>query len=206
MSRLFQMPTYWFALLFIVFATGCSKSFSDPDEFETYLNSEDYPNQQTQIKNGVKITVRYQPTEAMMLLQYKSYLEDKVSVLADTTQTDSMKTATISSLFEEFEKTGAIYSKSVYFLVTMGYEDSKRDLEYEPMQKGFNVYSDWMQKLVFGMKEYVHLETALIPEIPVDVYQMDRTYGLTKDRKLLFVFTDTFNGKKILDPENDTIY
>lgn len=199
------MKSFYCFLLFslcLVTLAGCTKSFKTTEAFEQFLNSEDYPYQKTEIKNGVKVSVKYMTPEAMTLTSLKQFNESKIQVETDTTLTGQQKDERLTELKKELDQSKEAYSKSVYFMVTIGYEDGKRDIEYEPMQQGFNVYSEWLQKLLFRMKEYITLETELLPEVPIDIYQMDRTYGLTKDRKFLLVFADQFNEVKLMDEKN----
>ena len=142
------------------------------------------------------------PADAMMINSYRSYIEKSEKLKQDTSLKQEDRKSKINKLKEELKQEKEIYKRSIYFFLTIGYEDEKKDIVYEKMISGFNEYSQWLQKLMFGLKEYIYLQTALIDEIPVDTYQMDRTYGMTKSRTILLMFPKNFNEVDILDEEN----
>ena len=195
--------------------TGCTrnKAVSTVEELEKYVKGPDWPHQQTIIRNGVKVSVRYLPSEALLIPQYKRYEELKKTLTHDSSETftrrlvggQRLTDSLLISKRDEIKRTQGLYDQSLYFSMTIGYEDPKRDIEYDKMREGFGEYSQWMQKLVFQMKEYIYLETAATGEVPLALYDMQRTFGITKDRTFLLVFPRKFNEQDIASEQNKEI-
>ncbi|MGH7596455.1 MAG: hypothetical protein ACREOI_08885 [bacterium] len=76
----------------------------------------------------------------------------------------------------------------LYFHLSIGFEDQSKDLVYDKMRAGRQAYSAWLQKLMFEMKDFIHLETASGDSIPPDLCRMERSYGLHKSRSFLLMF------------------
>lgn len=91
-----------------------------------------------------------------------------------------------------------LYDKSLYFHLSIGFEDQSKDLVYDKMRGGREAYSTWLQKLMFEMKEFIHLKTASGDSIPPDLCHMERSYGLHKSRSFLLMFpSPLLNGHKV---------
>ena len=193
-------------ILFTLIAALCfgcgSKTFTDLDEFERFIKSEDSPYVQTIVKNGVKLTLRYMPTDAMMINYYRRFIEKRKNLLHDTTLAANAQQSRLAELRKELQITRESYDRSLYFQLTIGYEDPNRDIVFASMAGGFGNYSQWLQKLLFGLQEKITLETALLDEVPLDTYHMERSYGMTKDRTLLLMFPEQFNGINLRDHAN----
>jgi len=143
------------ASLLAVLSCTPSDTFDGPDEFEKFVNGPESPDAQTLSKNGVMVSLRYMPAEAMM--------------------SDS----------------------SLYFHLRIGFEDQHRDLVYDKMRAGHHAYSEWLHKLTFEMKEFIHLETASGETIPPDLCHMERSYSLHQNRSFLLMFPSPLqNGRK----------
>jgi hypothetical protein len=197
-------------LLFVclgLFCSGCSreKTVHNSEELEKYVKGKDWPDVQTLVRNGVKVSVRYMPSEALLLPQYKRYEEMEQTLAKGGTKSKTMRDSLLQDARNKIAQAKAMYDNSLYFSMTIGYEDSTRDIEYDRMKEGFTAYSSWMQKLAFGLKEYVTLETETTGEVPLDIYDMQRTFGITKDRTFLLVFPRKFNEQEVLSSKNKEI-
>ena len=205
---------------------GCQKKFSDVDKFVEYINGEESPFVKTISKEGVKVTVNFLPADGLLIPSYRKLAK----INSDTTleqekrqkrkekiphaKTQRSQRKNISSLEkqktkekirEQIKKNKEIYNRSLYFQLTIGYEDETKDIVFERMKYGFDQYSEWLQKLAFRLKEYIYLKTELIDEIPVDTYHMERTFGMTKYRKILIMFPKRFNDIDLLNGDNEYI-
>lgn len=184
-------------LLFIAISScllaGCAKTFDNIDEYEKYVKGDDYPYLQTATRNGIQVSLRYMPTDAMMLQDYRNYEREYAKAERDTSLTKQELTNKIDKLTKKISQQRKTYFNSLYFVLTLGFEDDKNDIVYNAMNTGFDNYSDWLQQLLFGLKENIYLRTPNISKIPLSIYHMDRTYGMTKSRSLILVFPKEFN-------------
>ena len=210
--------SFFFFLFSFFFLEGCTKEFSDIEEFSEYINKEDSPFKQTITKEGVKVTVNYMPADVLLIPSYKRLQEINQEIKEKRKKRKEKNDRQLDSLtqnvnYEDLEKkkekilkdikdNREIYNRSVYFQLTIGYEDITKDIVYDRMKYGFDQYSDWLHKLAFRLKEYIYLKTGLIEEIPVDTYHMERTFGMTKYRKILIMFPDRFNDINLMDKKN----
>lgn len=190
---------YFLLLAFCLLSSfACQRTFTDLDEYEQYIKGEDSPYVRTIVKNGVRFTLRYMPTDAMMLSDYRRFEGKCRQIEADTSLSATRKKAQIAELRQELEQIRSGYSNAIYFNLTIGYQDRSRDLIYASMANGFGNYSQWLRKLLFGLQEKITLHTELAGEIPLSMYHMERSYGLTKERTLLLTFPRDFNGIDVL--------
>ncbi len=183
----------------VVLSLGCDKSFNSIEEYQAYLNSGDYPYRQTEIRSGVKITLSYMPGDALLLNQYRLLEENKKRWLQDSTVNDM--DGRIQQGKDEIEIQKKNYQQALYFKMTIGFEDDKGDIVFKKMQQGYKDYGEWFQRLAFGLKEHIFMKTESIAEVPLDIYHMERTFGMTKDRTFLLVFPKKFNEQELLQSE-----
>ena len=186
----------------LIFSAGCSKSFDDLADFERYVKGPDYPYLQSVTKKDVTVHARFMPTEAMMVNDYRNYLQ----------QSEYVGTSGNSGVFNQDSMLQILrdarqgYDRSIYFFVTIGYTDPNKDLEYYHLQtQGFPAYSAWMQKLLFGLSEYMTLQTAEVEEIPLNSYYMERTFGMIKSRTFILMFPREFNDQDLLQSSGLTL-
>ena len=173
---------------------GCEHRFTSVDEYEKFVIGSDSPYSRQIIRDGIKVSVRYLPTDELLIRQYRQLEEMKKQAMAhQPVSSGSMKKA-IDDAEEELSNSRKLYENSIYFAMTLGFEDGQHDIEYEPLKRGFHDYSDWTQKLQFRLNEYVSLETQGAGEVPISLYRMERTFGITKDRTFLLLFPEKFNG------------
>ncbi len=73
------------------------------------------------------------------------------------------------------------------------------------MQQGFQNYSEWLQKLLFNLTEFIDLKTALIDEVPLVDYHFERSFGMTRHRTIMLVFPIVFNDVNLVQQENEQL-
>ena len=196
-----------FIILFIsiIFLFSCTRSFNSIDEFEKYVKGNDYPYLQTLNRKGIEVSLRYIPTDLIMIKYYREYEKNLSAVKQDTTLSQIQLTQKIIDVKKELEQKKESFSNSIYFYLSFGFENDKDDIVYNSMNSGFENYSEWLQRLLFGMKEFIYMKTPNAGVVPLSLYHMDRTYGLTKDRTLLLSFSTEFNEVKLLDEKKLTL-
>ncbi len=196
-----------FIVLFtlIIFLFSCTKSFDSIDEFEKYVKGNDYPYLQTLNRKGIEVSLRYIPTDLVMIRYYREYEKNLSAVKQDTTLSQIQLSQKINDMKKELELHKESFSKSVYFYLNIGFENDKDDIVYNSMNSGFENYSEWLQRMLFGMKEFIYMKTPNAGVVPLSLYHMDRTYGLTKDRTLMLSFPAKFNDIKLLEEKNITL-
>ncbi|RMF60084.1 MAG: hypothetical protein D6748_04885 [Calditrichaeota bacterium] len=204
MKRIQYISRYFlpFGLTLLVLLSGCEKRFHNLEEFEHYIKSKDSPYVKTIVKNGIRITVRYMPTEAMMIPHYRRYLRKQKNINRNTTLNKKQLAEILQKEKTVLKKQEEKYNQSLYFILNIAYEDPSKDIIYQKMQRGFGEYSRWLQKLLFHLKDYIYLQTPTMEEIPLDTYHLERTYGLRKDRTLLLMFPAEFSNHSLLSPVN----
>ena len=175
-------------LILLVMLCGCKQTFSNLEEYEAYINAEDAPYTQTIIKNGSKVTVRYLSTDALMLRDYHRFREMRERLAADTSLTSKKRAERIKAEQQKLTERRADYGQSLYFKLTIGHTDESKDIVFQQSQAKTGGYSQWLQKLLFGLKESIYLRTVANNEIPLNNYHMERTYGMDKNRNFLLMF------------------
>ncbi len=196
--------TSYFILLICVFTSyGCrkAKTFSDLDEFEKYVNGDSYPCLKTITRNGIKMSLRYMPTDAMMTSSFRQYIKTQEKLISAQFKKEQY-TIKVNDEKKEMLKQKTMYAQSIYFYLTISYESPSKDIVFQKMRDGHESYSQWLQKLMFALQECIYLQTETIDEIPLSMYHMERTYGMKKSRTFLLLFPTQFNGQEILSTEN----
>lgn len=196
---------YIFLFLWILTILGCNKTktFNDLENFEKYVKGDNSPYLQTISKSGRKVSLRYMPTDAMMINSYRQYLEVRTKLQEDTLLSKEQRISKLDDAKNEVLRRKNTYDQSLYFHLTIGFEDDSKDIVYDKMQKGYEAYSHWLQKLMFNLQQYIYLQTAAIDEIPLGLYHMERTFGMRKSRTFLLMFPAQFNEQHVSDPDND---
>ncbi|NOG99254.1 MAG: hypothetical protein HND52_14960 [Ignavibacteriae bacterium] len=189
----------------LLIISSCRESYDTVEEYEKYIRSEEYPYLKTVVENGVKFQLRYMPADAMMITHYKHFEETKAKISLDSLLTKEVRDQRINEEVTRIKKTRDNYENALYFMLTIGYEDESKDLVYSSMQSGFSNYSNWLQKLLFSLNEYIYLQTPEIEEVPFSIYHMERNYGMMKTRNFLLSFPKEFNDIKILNSSNEEV-
>lgn len=161
-------------LLLAIILIGCSqKEFSSFEDFEKYIYSDDYQYLTSEEKSNVRFTLRYIPTDLLLKNEYR------MSNGSDEQQ-------------DNIQKLKSQYDESIYFRLQMSFIDDS-DLIFNTPN-----YSSLLDKLVFGLKEEIYLKTNKASKVPLQIYNFERNYGLTKDRVILLSFPRVFDGEEIL--------
>jgi hypothetical protein len=150
-------------LMTTLFIGACNLPIDDFSQYMKYLANKENGLVKEKSVNGVQIKVKYLPLD---YLAYKEYENDK-----------DLK-------IEEIKKT---YENSLTFMMTIGPAKDKR---FDITKVGVSSYEEFalrIEEMNFWMKEYVTLSFEG-KEITADLAQMESTYGLEKDRKIIFVF------------------
>ncbi len=174
-------------MFLILIACSENRVFETKADLEKHIyNSENgFSNQTTQ--GDFKISITYLPLD-LMLANEVEYLNELTVRKANEKQIEEQK-----NFISKYQKS---YEKSLYFkMVITPIEDV--DLIYSKMGNGFDSYSQWLQKLLFGIKEDITLVTASKQEIPLLSYQMDRNYGTTTSRSFLLTFPRKWENKEV---------
>jgi len=199
-----RIAQWYFVVIVLISSIGCEKRFTDIDEYEKYVRSDDSPYVQHVIKNGVKVRVRYLPTDVLLIQNYRHYKELEKQMRSDTSLTPAQREQALREAQHEIRTARETYNNSLYITMTIGYEDGKRDIEYERTE-GATDYGSWLDRLLFRMNEYIFIETPTIHEVPLALYNMDRSFGITKDRSFLLMFARHFNEQDLLEKKNSWI-
>lgn len=192
-------------LAILILIIGCTneKSFSNLDEFEEYVYSDESPYLKKIVKNGIKMSLLYMPTEVMMIRHYRRYSEEKERIISDSLLGEREKRTSLSQLVDKLEKNRKKCENSIYYKLTVGFEDESRDIIYESMKMGYTNYSEWLQKLLFSLKTNVFFENSIIREVPLSAYHMERSFGITKSRNILLAFPKEFSKTNLLSNDVD---
>lgn len=174
----------------VLLMTGCNKyEVSTIEELEELAYNPPKEIRKTITQGDFEFTIDYLPTEILLLSEY-SYLKELEERGANEQSIQKQKDYLI-----QYRKG---YDSSLQFkLIITPVGDS--DLIYAKMGGGFDSYSQWLQKLLFGIKEEITLKTKNGTEIPLIDYRMDRNYGTLKSRTFLLTFSKEWNGEDILD-------
>lgn len=162
-------PTSTLVVILIVLLSSCSDR--DPKTELQYLTSERSPYYREIRKNGYMISANYLPTR---------YFELRHLAVLDSNAADSLRERTIT-------KAKLSYSAGLYFMLTIAYEDERRDILNDKLAN-FEVWSKNFRRFAYELREYVYLETPANEHVPLATYDFQNTYGMTKDRKILLCF------------------
>jgi hypothetical protein len=202
MNYLSKLRILLFTLLIL---SSCREGYDTVEEYEKYVRSEEYPYLKTVVKNGVIFSLRYMPADAMMINHYKHFEETKKKIANDTLLTEAAIRERIKVEANKIKELRVNYTNSLYFMLTVKHEDENKDLVFSSTPAGFKNYSNWIQKLLFSLKEYIYLETPELEEVLLSIYHMERNYGMCKSRNFLLLFPKEFNDTKIINEKNKSI-
>ena len=196
-------------LIAIVFIFGCSilsgcrEEFKNVDEFEKHIKDKQALYEETISKNGVRLRVKYCPTEEMMIRYYKDFEKRGKQILSNTISSTKEKDDALIKAKSMLNKTKEDYEKSIYFILSIEYVERGKDIIISRMNAGFDKYSDWLEKLLFSLNNYIYLETAKENDIKLSLYHMERTFGLTKDVRFMLAFPRYVNNVDLLNEKNE---
>ncbi len=185
------------SLILIVLLLGCRKKvFNDIEAMQSFVTGSGSPFQIKKQKGDVQFTLQYLPTDLVMKTSY----EELENAKNRKNKADN-KGNLIKQLVEDLETQRSHFSNNLYFKLTIGFSDQNWDLVYS--KRGS--YSDWLQRLLFSMNDYLEMKVNEVEEIPMHHYRMERTYGMTNSRTFLLVFPASFNQQKVLNAKRLTI-
>jgi hypothetical protein len=184
-------------------ATGCGKPiFHDLESLQQYVTDPAKPFLKEVTAEGVIFSLQYLPPDLMMKNRYKIFFENKEKLTKNEEIPAKKKKELVKKWVRDLEKRKAGYEKNLYFKMKIGFTKKAKDLVYGHRGN----YSRWLNTLLFGMKNYIALETNKVGEIPLSYYHMIRTFGMTKSRSFMLVFPSHFNGEKIEQASHLSIY
>ncbi|RNC79739.1 MAG: hypothetical protein ED557_14575 [Balneola sp.] len=179
-----------FALVaFALLLVQCKNYEVDSLEELQQLVSNPPPELSKQVSQGdFTFQIDYLPSEFLLLREYE-YLEE----LKEREANEEAISRQLGYL-EQYRKG---YESVHQFKLTITPNDDT-DLIYAKMGQGFNSYSQWLQKLLFGIKDEINLQLPDGTEIPVVDYRMDRNYGTSPSRTFLLTFPKEWNGEQLM--------
>lgn len=187
---------YLLGVLFLCVVGACNQiSIESVEELEQLAYAEESPYRTTIEQSGIRFELIYQPAELLLLHEYK-YLQELI-IKGKPEQQILKQKQDLQAYTESFEQL-------VQFkLIITPTDDS--DLVYAQLSRGFDTYSNWLQRLLFGLKEEIHLEMEDGTEVPLANYQMDRNYGVSPSRSFILSFPAMYNGKIVLEEQRLTL-
>lgn len=190
-SVLKYFPMLWLAL------SGCSdsRSFETKEELQKYIYGSNNGFNSEIEQGDFKISATYLPLE-FMLANEMEYLNELLERKAPGNQIEKQK--------EFIDKYKEGYEQNLYFKMVIT-PTADKDLIYSKLGSGFDSYSQWLQKLLFGIKDKITLVTSTKEEVPLLSYQMDRNFGTTTSRSFLLTFSRKWNEKEVLSGKQLTL-
>lgn len=139
---------------------ACSPGPVDEAGLQKYLLDPTHGLTQTQVANGVSITVQYQPASLLAYVDAQQSQDDSPPVPA------------------------GVYAQSEYFLLTLSRQNSE---VLKPSDTGFSNYSSLLQTLAFRLADYATLATDLDTLRPSNSV-LDRTFGMGAGTQIMLAF------------------
>lgn len=172
---------------------GCTtRTFDDPDAYADYVASESGPFVQVQDREHVQVRARFAPPDAMAVSALRRVAETSDEIRNTSGISDSVRSVREAELRETARARRKAFGRSLYFYLTV--EPTDGDLVYNALHhQGYDAYSRWLHRLLFGLQSKITLEAGELNDIPLSVYRMDRSYGMARHRTFLLAFPDTFN-------------
>lgn len=170
-------------MVLVVFV-GCTKQeVNSVSEYSKWINNAE--NGLIKIKKikGLEIAVKYLPTEYLILKE----LEES----DDTSENNR-------------ERIKKEYENAITFLMTIGPDENKKnnnDIMFEGI-KSYKEYSERLVSMNFEIDKNVSLNTTHAELKPV-LAVLENTYGLSKSRNIMFVFSPNESEKKDMKTSNN---
>lgn len=168
--------------------SGCkTRTFSNLDRYADYVTASTGPFVETQVHENVEVEARFAPPEAMALSALRRIESDYETIREASALADSTRRMRIEELRQKANNRRDVFRESLYFYLTI--EPTEGDLVYNSLHRqGYNAYKKWLHRLLFGLHSKISLRTEEIDEIPLSVYRMDRSYGMSRHRTFLLAF------------------
>ena len=165
--------------------SSCNQPIDDFSTYMKYLSDTDYGLVKEKSVGGLQLKVKYLPND------YLVYNDLKNSKVITKELIDSMKTS---------------YANSITFMMVLGPDKNE---SFDITRVGISDYEEFAQRLEemnFNMAQYVNLKINNKEYVP-ELMQMESTYGLEQNRKILFVFKAVDKeGNKILTDDAQFVY
>jgi len=162
-------------------AFGCKKASLQPDEYMNYLDHPENGIKKTREIGGIKISVKYLPSD------YLTYNETKDSThMFSQSKRDSIKNT---------------YGQSSTFLLTLGPSEGN---SFDITRVNVNSMEEFQQRMMamsFSMDQMVVMQIGDKKIVP-SITQMEQLYGLRNKRDIVIVFD--VNPEKLL--KNDVAF
>jgi len=169
----------------VILLSSCSSSIDDFGVYLNYLAKIDNGLVKEKAVAGIQMKIKYLPND------YLVYNELKGNKAITSTMIDNVK---------------ASYNNTITFMMIMGPD---KEESFDITRVGVVDYQEFAQRLEemnFSMKQYVNLSINGKEYYP-ELAQMESTYGLEQNRKILFVFKAIDEeGNKILNNDFQFVY
>lgn len=160
--RFFFKITLLVLIIFAFFSCNTREVFSSEEDFYKYLGDANNGYVQSKIVKGIKFTLSYRPTDALVKQEARS----KISI----SKLDSLRHK---------------YNRFLYFNLSV----SKNNEELlSAVPKDINEFGQLAKKLSFSMNDYVNLYTQSKDTLSLIDYAYPRMFGATQETTMLLVF------------------
>ena len=150
-------------LLFVCLINySCKPEYVDKQELDEYIRNTSNGLSQEKNAGNLGIKVTYKPTDLLIAQHLGDNVEES-----------------------EIERLRMHYGQYVYFMLDI--ENNGQDVLYTPTTGGLG-FSDKLQTFAFRMNDYVNMTTSASDTIPVADYAYNRTFGMSKNTSMMFVF------------------
>jgi hypothetical protein len=178
-SKKYKIMGLFMAILLMGSCNGPITNFSD---YMKYLADTENGLVKEKTANGVSLKMKYLPID---YLAYKEYENDRHLSIEDLKKS---------------------YENSLTFMMTIGPDKGKNFDITKVDVSSYEEFALRIEEMNFLMKDYLTL-TVGDKEIYADLAQMESTYGLEKDRKIVLVFQHKDEqGKSILTGDLTVTY
>lgn len=166
---------------------SCGDKIKTVKDFTAYMNDPKNELKLSKSVNGVLVTVMYLPAEYVSLKELEN--------------SDGIKNVSMyNSLLEQNKQT-------LSFLMVLGPDESKS--KDDIMYKGLSNFKEYVKRsmsLNFDLEEKVELHTNATTYVPI-LSSLENTYGLSKDRKVNFVFAPVEKKDELINAKQlDFVY
>ena len=203
------MRLTWIFLATVLFLTTCSWEetlvFQDFQSFQSYHRGDRFPFVHTQESHGVRFYLRYLPADALLADELRRATREREKILIRKEGAAGVGQRCTAAEWEALRKRQETYRESVYFRLTIGFEDEDRDLVFHRMKSSMGDYHHWLHSLQFGLKSKVFLENAQGERVALAAYHFERSFGLRKSRDFLLVFPADLAFKAFKDRASFTL-
>jgi len=148
---------------FLVLFVSCKRSLTRTELLE-YLNAPDNGLVKEKQINGIHIGLQYKPSDL--------YVEQHLRAIPDSIRKS------------ELDKLKKQYGENLYLQLSLG----KNNREIVSSFVNTSMHSAMVNRLAFGMRDFVVLTTESRDTILLKDYNYVPTYGLSTNNKILFVF------------------